>query len=180
MWSQRILQTLIGFWRTPYLSTWWLRKPESPLVHQRVLDIEVVRIMEDCDIVTTVSRWSGRAIWRGVLVGRLVKWEVSICRWSSSDFSHGECLAGVYLDKQWKQIQVILMRFWYCKLGKRMKRRSFEASQVVDRESGRCRGDRGMRKLRYWRVEHSNERVYSLASCARQNAKSRRWGFIEL
>lgn len=33
------------------LSTGWLREPERPLIHQRVLDVEVFRIMEDSDRV---------------------------------------------------------------------------------------------------------------------------------
>lgn len=28
-----------------------LGKPQSPLVHQRVLDVEVVLVMEDCDLL---------------------------------------------------------------------------------------------------------------------------------
>lgn len=31
------------------LSTWWLGEPESPLVHQRMLDVEIVFVVEDSD-----------------------------------------------------------------------------------------------------------------------------------
>ncbi len=31
------------------LSTWWLGEPESPLVHQWMLDVEIVFVMEDSD-----------------------------------------------------------------------------------------------------------------------------------
>lgn len=31
------------------LSTWWLGEPESPLVHQGMLDVEIVFVMEDRD-----------------------------------------------------------------------------------------------------------------------------------
>ena len=33
----------------PYLAAGWLGKPESPLVHERVFDIEVFRVVEDSD-----------------------------------------------------------------------------------------------------------------------------------
>lgn len=33
------------------LSTWWLGEPECPLVHERVLDVEVVLIVEDGDLL---------------------------------------------------------------------------------------------------------------------------------
>lgn len=31
------------------LSTWWLGEPESPFVHQWMLDVEIVFVMEDSD-----------------------------------------------------------------------------------------------------------------------------------
>ena len=34
-----------------YLAARWLSEPQSPLVHQRVLDVEVVLVMEDCDLL---------------------------------------------------------------------------------------------------------------------------------
>ena len=36
--------------RKTCLATRRLGKPQSPLVHQRVLDVEVVLVMEDCDL----------------------------------------------------------------------------------------------------------------------------------
>ncbi len=38
-------------WRKTCLTARWLCKPQSPLVHQRVLDVEVVLVMEDCDLL---------------------------------------------------------------------------------------------------------------------------------
>lgn len=48
-----------------YLSSGGLGEPQSPLVHQRVLDVEVVFVMEDCDLVAL----SLVAAWLLVLVG---------------------------------------------------------------------------------------------------------------
>jgi len=40
-----------------HLSRGWLSEPERPLVHQRVLDIEVVFIMEDGDLFRGINAW---------------------------------------------------------------------------------------------------------------------------
>lgn len=42
-----------GLRRKTCLATGRLGKPQSPLVHQGVLDVEVVLIMEDCDLLFT-------------------------------------------------------------------------------------------------------------------------------
>lgn len=43
----------------PYLATGRLGKPKSPLVHQRVLDVEVLRVMEHGDGVSVRLRLLG-------------------------------------------------------------------------------------------------------------------------
>lgn len=46
-----------------HLATRWLGEPQGPLVRQRVLDIEVILVVEDCDRPTGVERGRrGRAI----------------------------------------------------------------------------------------------------------------------
>jgi hypothetical protein len=39
-----------------HLSTRWLGEPQSPLVHQRVFDVEVVFIVENSDLL--ISAWA--------------------------------------------------------------------------------------------------------------------------
>ena len=41
--------------REPYLSAWWLREPQRPLVHKWVLDREIVRVVKDCDRLIRVE-----------------------------------------------------------------------------------------------------------------------------
>lgn len=60
------------------LSTGWLCEPERPLIHQRVLDVEVFRIMEDSDRV--ISRLC--SLCRGlleILIGNICG--ISVLRW---------------------------------------------------------------------------------------------------
>lgn len=40
---------VIGNWTD--LSTWWLGEPQSPLVHEGMLDVEVVLVVEDSDLL---------------------------------------------------------------------------------------------------------------------------------
>ncbi len=43
---------LVGLdFESPYLSTRWLGEPQRPFVHQRMLHVEIVRVVEDCDLV---------------------------------------------------------------------------------------------------------------------------------
>lgn len=45
-----------------YLATWGLGEPESPLVLERVLDIEVVFVMEHSDVLVVLGIGSGLAL----------------------------------------------------------------------------------------------------------------------
>ena len=38
------------------LPTRRLREPQSPFIHERVFDIEVLLVVEDCDVLVTVLR----------------------------------------------------------------------------------------------------------------------------
>lgn len=45
-----------------YLSAWGLGEPESPLVLKRVLDIEVIFVMEHSDVLVVLGIGSGLAL----------------------------------------------------------------------------------------------------------------------
>jgi hypothetical protein len=34
-----------------YLLAWWLSEPEGPLMHERMLDVEVIRVVEDSNTI---------------------------------------------------------------------------------------------------------------------------------
>lgn len=64
------------------LSAGWLCEPERPLIHQRVLDVEVFRIMEDSDRV--IPRFCGlcRGL-LGILAGNICG--ISVLCWRDWD-----------------------------------------------------------------------------------------------
>jgi hypothetical protein len=57
-------------WALAYLATGWLGEPEGPLVHQRVLNIEVILVMEDSYLVTVCCARG----WLLVLIGVASIW----------------------------------------------------------------------------------------------------------
>lgn len=51
-----------------YLSAGGLGEPESPLVHERVLNIEVLGVVEDCDLVRRGGDRSDVLVGHGVTI----------------------------------------------------------------------------------------------------------------
>lgn len=43
-----------------YLATWRLSEPQRPCVHERVLDVEVFRIVKDCPDLIIICGGAGR------------------------------------------------------------------------------------------------------------------------
>lgn len=68
------------------LSTRWLGEPQRPIIHQRVLNVEIIRVVEDGNLfVALVLFLHTSSIWGSTLVANLTIHAVGAVRWGNRD-----------------------------------------------------------------------------------------------